>query len=273
MKSARVLFLVCCPRRRVRRSIHRRPRPAGLGSSVDGRGHQPVRVAALPADRTGVDVGPDHRPRRLRAEPLDLLRRHRARRRVENHQRRHHLRGAVPGAGADLDRRHHGVAEQSGSGVGRHRRVEQPPEHELGRRRLQVGRRRQDVAQHGPENLALHQPHRHRPAQQRHRDGRGDRQPVRTRRRARHLQNDRRRQDLEADPQGRRRHRRQRSGDGLDRQQDSVRVDVPAAPHRVLHERRRARAAACGNRPTAATRGASSPTVCRTSRWDASAST
>ena len=95
-------------------------------------------------------------------------------------------------------------------------------------------------AQHGPHDLALHQPHRHRPAQQRRRVRRGDRQPVRARRRARRLQDDRRRQDLEAGAEGRRRHRRQRSGDGRDEQPDPLRVDVPAAPHGVLHERRRA---------------------------------
>ena len=84
----------------------------------------------------------------------------------------------------------------------------------LGRRRVQVDRRRQDVQEDGPRDLAAHQPHRHRSAQQRHRARRGDRQPVRPRRRSRHLQDDRRRQDLEADAEGRRRHRRERSRDG-----------------------------------------------------------
>ena len=158
---------------------------------------------------------------------------------LENDQRGHDVRSAVPGPGVDVDRRRHGVAEQSRSRLGRHRRVEQPPEHKLGRRRLQVDRRRQDVHEHGPQDLPLHQPHRHRPAQQRHRPRRGDRQPLRARRRTRHLQDHRRRQDLEADAEGRRRHRRERPGDGCDRQQDSVRLDVPAPAHRVLHERRR----------------------------------
>ena len=42
---------------------------------------------------------------------------------------------------------------QPGSGLGRHRRVEQPAEHVVGRRRLQVDRRRQDLRQHGPAHL------------------------------------------------------------------------------------------------------------------------
>ena len=112
-------------------------------------GRRPVRRAAFPVDRPGVDVGPHRRPRRLRSEPGDLLRRHRARRRLEDDQQRRDVRGAVPGPGADVDRRRHRLAEQSGPRLGRHRRVEQPPEHVVGRRRLQVDRRRQDLHEHG----------------------------------------------------------------------------------------------------------------------------
>ena len=71
-----------------------------------------------------------------------------------------------------------GVADESEPRLGRHRRVEQPPEHVVGRRRLQVHRRRQDVAQHGAARLAAHQPHRDRPDQQQHRVRRGDRPAV-----------------------------------------------------------------------------------------------
>ena len=55
------------------------------------------------------------------------------------------------------------------------------------------------------------------------------------------LQDDRRRQDLDAGPEGRRRHRRQRPRHGRRQQQDSVRLDLSAPPHGVLHERRRPR--------------------------------
>jgi hypothetical protein len=69
----------------------------------------------------------------------------------------------------------------------------------------------------------------------------GDRTAVRFRRRARHLQDHRRRQDVEADAESRRRHRRQRSGDRSGERQHPVRLDVSAPAHGVLHERRRTR--------------------------------
>ena len=56
---------------------------------------------------------------------------------------------AVPGRGTDLDWRRHDVAEGSHLVWIGTRRVEQPPEHVVGRRRLQVHRRRQDVAHMG----------------------------------------------------------------------------------------------------------------------------
>ena len=205
------------------------PAPAGAGAATGPFDTLHFRPMG-PASMSGRIV----RRRGVRAEPGDLLRRHRARRRVEDDEQRHDVRGAVPGSGADVDRRRHRVAEQSGSRVGRYRRIEQPPEHVVGRRHLQVDRRRQDVHEHGPAHVALHQPHRDRSAQQRHRVRRGDRQPVGARRRARHLQDDRRRQDLEAGAQGRRRHRRQRSGDGSRRTtRSSTRRPISAAAPRA----------------------------------------
>ena len=44
--------------------------------------------------------------------------------------------------------------------MGRHGRSEQPPELLVGRRHLQVDRRRQDVEAHGPPRVAAHRPHR-----------------------------------------------------------------------------------------------------------------
>ena len=131
--------------------------PSLIGRAFQSAGappRRPVRRPALPLDRSGGDVRPHRRPRGLRGEPGDLVRRHRARRRVEDHEQRHDVRGAVPGPGTDVDRRRRRLAEQSGPRLGRHRRVEQPPEHVVGRRRLQVDRRRQDLQQHGPQDLA-----------------------------------------------------------------------------------------------------------------------
>ena len=83
------------------------------------------------------------------------------------------------------------------SGLGRHGRIEQPAEHVVGRRRLQVDRRREDLDEHGAPHLPPRQPHRHRPARHERRVRRGDRQPVGPGRRARRLQDDRRREDVE----------------------------------------------------------------------------
>ncbi len=164
----------CGARARHGRAVARRSdRTAGCGSC-----QRAVRVAAFPPDRTGVDVRPHLGPRRLRGESGHLLRGHRPRRCLEDHERRHHVHRPVPGPGPDVDWRRHHLAVEPGSGLGRHRRIEQPPEHVLGRRRLQVDRRGQDLRQHGPPHLQAHPPHRHRPARQQRRSRRGDGQPV-----------------------------------------------------------------------------------------------
>ena len=152
MKPVRVLILICALAVRVRRSISRRP----LRSR-----RRPASALAGPARSTRcTSVRSD--PRRCRAaSPTSPSTRSNpaifyvgtAHGGVwKTDQRRHDLRGAVPGSGADVDRRRHRVAEQSRSRLGRHRRVEQPAEHELGRRRLQVDRRRQDLHEHGAQD-------------------------------------------------------------------------------------------------------------------------
>ena len=94
--------------------------------------------------------------------------------------------------------------------------VEQPPEHVVGRRRLQVHRRRQDVYEHGPRTTPAHQSHRHRSDATTTSCSSRRRAALGARRRSRHLQDDRRRQDVEAGAERRRRHRRQRSRHGAD---------------------------------------------------------
>ena len=69
--------------------------------------------------------------------------------------------------GIALDRRHRDRAVRSEHRLGRHRRAEQPPELVVGRRRLQVARRRRDLDAHGPARDAPHRPHRHSSAQSR----------------------------------------------------------------------------------------------------------
>ena len=53
--------------------------------------------------------------------------------------------------------------------LGRHRRAHLVAQHLLGRRRLQVHRRRQDLDERRPEGHAPHRPHRHRPEEPEHR--------------------------------------------------------------------------------------------------------
>ncbi len=77
------------------------------------------------------------------------------------------------------------------------------------------------------------------PRGQQHRVRRRDRSALRTGRRPRPVQDHRRRRDLEAGAQGRRRHRRERRRAGGDGSPDALRLDLPAPARAVLHERRR----------------------------------
>src|SRR3954469_13903356 len=119
---------------RVWRPVAARPRPI----PAPGGAARAVRQHALAADRPRLDVGTHLRHRRLRAEHQYLVRRHGARRRVEDRQQRYDLRAAAAGPGTHVDRRPRRVAEQPGPRLRRQRWVEQPPEHVVGRRRLQV---------------------------------------------------------------------------------------------------------------------------------------
>ena len=121
--------------------------------------------------------------------------------------------------------------------LGRHGRAELAQHHRAGRRRLQVHRRRHALDAHGPREDAAHRPHRRRSAQREHRLRRGARPGVESGRRARALQDDRRRHDVEADQgagerQDRRDRRRHRSVESRRR----LPVDVGALSHAVLAE-------------------------------------
>ncbi len=98
---------------------------------------------------------------------------------------------------------------------------------------------------------------RHRPEETRHGLRRRDRSPVRTEPRARRLQDDRRRQDLEQRQVHRQRHRLHRHRDRPGQQQHPLRRQLPASSPRVLLQRRRPGQCACGRRPTPARRGRS----------------
>ncbi len=230
-----------CFRSRAGGAVH----PGRVRARARGHaGRRSVRLAALPADRAGLDVGPHLAPGRLRGQPGDLLRRHRPRRRLEDRQQRDHLRGAAAGPGPDVHRGRGGLAVQPGPGLGGHGGVQQPPEHVLGRRDLQVRGWRQDVREHGAARIPSHPPGGDRPARQQHRVCRGHREPVGAGWRARRLQDGRRGAHLEAGAEGGRRHGRERPGDRPLQQQDPLRLDLPAPADGVGHEWRRA-----GQRP------------------------
>ena len=130
------------------------------------------------------------------------------------------------------------------------RRSEHLAQHLLGRRRLQVHRRRQDVDERRPQGHAPHRPDGDPPEEPRHRLRGGARPPLLRERRARRLQDDRRRQDLDqvARHQGGRpgdrrrghRHGPGEAGDPLrrDLRQGAQAVDVQPRPARAARSTR-----------------------------------
>ena len=133
------------------------------------------------------------------------------------------------------------AADRREPGVGRHRRGQQPPELVVGRRHLQVHGRRPLVEEHGPEEQQADREDHRRSGRLQRRLRRGARRSVGRRRRARRLQDHRRRNDLEPRAARRRRHRRDRPGDRSAQQQDALCRDLSASPRAVGHERRRRR--------------------------------
>ena len=92
--------------------------------------------------------------------------------------------------------------------------VEQHAQLVVGHRRLQVHRRRQDVVGRDAPEVAAHRPHRHRSARPERRLRRRDRTALGVGRRARTLQDDRRRQDVDEHEGDQQVHRLQRARDG-----------------------------------------------------------
>ena len=200
----------------------------------------PFDHAAFPADRAGVDVGPHLGSGGLRGEPVDLLRRHRARRRVENDEQRHDVRAAVSESGADRRSATSPISQSNpdlvwvGTGESNNRQSTSWGDGvykstDGGKTYTNMGLK---TSRHinriviDPRNNDIVFVAADRPL-----FGPGGERGV--------YKTDGRRQDLEAGAEGRRRHRRQRPGDGSAEQPDSLRVDVSAAAHAVLHERRR----------------------------------
>ncbi len=144
---------------------------AGAAAGRRGRWPQPGPVGGRhvlripPArGRSRADVGPHQPHRRSSRRQADLVHRRRLRRRVEDHQRRHHLDAGLPERGHLLDRRGGDRSEEPQHHLGRHRRSQQPAQRRLRRRHLSQRRCRPDVAEPRPEDLGAHRPHRHRSA-------------------------------------------------------------------------------------------------------------
>ena len=204
-------------------------------------------------------VGVRHRRPRGAAEvaPLHLLRRRPLRRSLEDHQQRHHLPARLRRAGRHRHRLPGDRPVEREHRLGRHRRCLERARGLPGRRRLQVDRRGQDLAAHGASGDPAHRPHRRPSDQPRHRLRGRDGAAVVDERRARRLQDDRRRQDLDEGAlrqRADRRHRPRRSTAG---------IPTRCTPRCTTcsggrgSSSKAARAAASSRRPTAARPGRS----------------
>ena len=222
-------------------------------------GPQGARHLRGPQHRPGQHGRPHRRHRRRRERSQDRLRRHRLRRPVEDHRQRRHLDADLRPPNQRLHRRRRRVAVEPQHRLGRHRRAQRPQQRRLGRRRLQIDRRRQDLAAHGPQGFAHHRPHRHSSDEPRHRLRRRPGPPLGAEQGTRHLQDDRRRQDLGGVQVHRREHRLHRPGDGPRRSRHPLRRGLPRPPRRLLRrqpgDRASGPAPACTRPPTAARPG------------------
>ncbi len=135
-----------CPGRR----CHRAPAGAAGGAPPVVRS----RRAAPAQHRSRHDVGARRRHGRGRVRSLHDLRRLLDRRRLPHDRQRRHLEAGVRTRGGAFGGRHRGVPARPEHHLGGHRRARQPAERGLGRRRLQVHRRRPHLDQRRPARPA-----------------------------------------------------------------------------------------------------------------------
>ena len=121
----------------------------------------------------------------------------------------------------------------------RHRRSGHPRQHNPGRRRLQVDRRRQDLDAHRPRRHAGHREDPRPPGQSRSRLCRGVRPPRGAESRARRLPVEGRRQDLGEGSLPRQQDRRERAGTRSEEPAGDLRRAVGGVPQRVRDVERR----------------------------------
>ena len=176
---------------------------------------------------------------RRRKQPVHHLHRVRDGGRVEEHEQRDHLDADLRRAAGDVDWRHRDRAVGPQRRLRGHGRAQQSSEFVVRRRRVQVGRRRQDVRVRRVERDADDRAHR-RPSEgseRRVRGGAGP--PVRTEQGARPLQDDGRRQELDEHEVHRRRHRVHRRCHGCGESEHPLRRVVSTAPGAMGIQRRR----------------------------------
>ena len=221
------------------------PPPPATGAQ-DARRRPPagrlVQAVRLALDRPGQHGRPHHRPRGLRGRPELLLRRHRVGRAAQDDQQRLHLRAPVRQGSDRVDRRRRRGADRPQHRLGRHRRGQPAQLRLLRRRRLQVDRRRQDLEEHGPQEVVPDRQDRHPSQGPEHRLRRRPRPALRPQRGTRPLQDHRRRQDLAARAARRRQDRRHRHRHAPDESRDADRrhLGTPARRVRQLPRRRQA---------------------------------
>ncbi len=227
-----------------RRGIDRR---SGLATGVVGAGRRDRRSRPLQrhavAKRRSRARRAIARGRRQRvAAARVLVRRHR-RRRVEDHRRWLQLDADDRRQDQHLvDRLARRLPVESRRRLHRRRRDAVARQHHPGRRRLQDQRRRREVGSpHRPPRLAGDRAVARASDQLRHRLCGGARPDLQRPPAARHLQDQRRRQDLAAHAVPRREDRRRGSVDRSEEPQRDLRVAVGSASHAVEHVERRPR--------------------------------
>ena len=224
----------------------------------------PRHILGVPAacHRTGADVGPHQPHRRPPREQADLVHRRRLRRRVEDHQRRHHLDAGLRQRRLLLDRLRRRSTRRtrtrSGSAPARTTTSAASATATASTSR----RRRHDVEERRPQEVRAHRQDRDRPARLERRLRRRPGPAVDAGRRPRPLQDHRRRQDLDqASLDDQREHRRHRRRASIPRNPDVLlAAALPAPAPRLDADQRRPRERASTSRPTAARPGGRSRT-------------
>ncbi len=158
-------------------------------------------------NRSGQHWWPHRRHRGRREQPLDHLRRVRHGWHLEIGQQRHDLDANLRRIPGLFDRRHRHRAIEPRHPLRRHRRGQQPAELLIWRRRLQVDRRRQDIRSGRPREDTKHRADRRPPEKSRHRLRCRDGPPLWSQSRARPVQDDGRRKDVDEHEIHRQRHR------------------------------------------------------------------